>query len=121
MTILNLDQYKLIHPRGWNFSIPLEVLKDWMKLRQLDFVRDEGFFCITLETSNNMSYNLWIEYGKPVGGKTTMKWKRGQGLVPRDTVPLGPRPFLRPAWTKGIAGNNQKLQEYFIQCLGERT
>jgi len=66
MTILNLDQYKLIHPRGWNFSIPLEVLKDWMKLRQLDFVRDEGFFCITLETSNNMSYNLWIEYGKPV-------------------------------------------------------
>ena len=69
----------------------------------------------------NVPYARWIEYGKPVGGKTTMKWKKGQGLVPRDTVPLGPRPFLRPAWTKGIAGNNQKLQEYFIQCLGERT
>jgi hypothetical protein len=61
----------------------------------------------------NVKYAAWIEYGKPIGGKTTMKWKKGKGLVPRDTSPLGPRPYFRPAFQN----NKDKVSNFFIRNL----
>ena len=54
-------------------------------------------------------YASWIEFGKPIGGKTKTKWKKGQGQVPRDTVPLGPRPYLRPAFDT----ETKRLEEFY--------
>lgn len=61
----------------------------------------------------NVKYAAWIEYGKPIGGKTTMKWKKGKGLVPRDTSPLGPKPYFRPAFQT----NKNKVTKFFIDNL----
>ena len=68
----------------------------------------------------NIEYARWIEYGEPIGGKTTHQYFKGD-LVPRSQVthPLGPKPYLRPAFTKGTANDNEKLKEYFELCLGE--
>ena len=54
-------------------------------------------------------YAKWIEFGKPIGGTTRYKWKKGKGKVPRDTVPKGPRPYLRPAFQT----QTKRLEDFY--------
>ena len=61
----------------------------------------------------NLPYAAWIEFGQPEGGKTTHQYFRGE-YVPRSQVthPLGPKPYLRPAFKIG----NPKIKEFFLKC-----
>ena len=58
----------------------------------------------------NVPYAASIEFGKPEGGKAET-----QAL--RTTFPLGPKPFLRPAFQLG----KPKIKEYYKRCLGVKT
>ena len=63
---LHINELNSFHKNGFGIKLAFNTIKYFTSYNfRVEFVRDEGFFCISFVAVNNISYEFWLEYGKP--------------------------------------------------------